>query len=209
MPKFLLTPKDTKFYDLFEQDTANLVVAAGKLVALFENYTDVEVKARELKDLETQGDVITHEIMQRLHRTFVTPIDREDIALLAQSLDDMMDLIEAAGRTSFLYGITKPTVKAQELTVVIAKVAHKLNEVMPCLRHRDQFPQVLEQCVEINSLENEADDVHHSAQTELFEDCTDACRIIKWREIYQHLEDATDRGEDVANVLEGIVLKYA
>ena len=110
LPKFLLSPKDTKFYDLFEQDTANLVVAAGKLVDLFEDYTDVEVKARELKDLETQGDVITHEIMQRLHRTFVTPIDREDIALLAQSLDDMMDLIEASGRTSFLYGITKPTV---------------------------------------------------------------------------------------------------
>ena len=209
MPKFLLTPKDTKFYDLFEQDSANLVLAAGKLVDLFENYTDVEVKAKELKDMESHGDVITHEIMQRLHRTFVTPIDREDIALLANSLDDMMDFIEAAGRTAFLYGITKPTVKAQELTVIIAKVAYKLNEVMPCLRHRNQFQRIMEQCVEINSLENEADDVHHSAQTELFENCTDACRIIKWREVYQHLEDATDRGEDVANVLEGIVLKYA
>ncbi|MCD6600229.1 MAG: DUF47 domain-containing protein [Dehalococcoidia bacterium] len=209
MPKFLLTPKDTKFYDLFEQGTANLVVAAGKLVDLFENYTDVEAKAKELKDAESHGDVITHEVMQRLHRTFVTPIDREDIALLAQSLDDMMDFIEAAGRTAFLYRITKPTARSQELTIIISKVAKKLNEVMPCLRHHDQFPQILEECVEINSLENEADDIHHSAQTELFEHCTDPCRIIKWREIYQHLEDATDRGEDVANVLEGIVLKYA
>jgi len=209
LPKFLLTPKDTKFYDLFEQGTANLVVAAGKLVDLFENYTDVEAKAKELKDAESHGDVITHEVMQRLHRTFVTPIDREDIALLAQSLDDMMDFIEAAGRTAFLYRITKPTARSQELTIIISKVAKKLNEVMPCLRHHDQFPQILEECVEINSLENEADDIHHSAQTELFEHCTDPCRIIKWREIYQHLEDATDRGEDVANVLEGIVLKYA
>jgi len=209
LPKFLLTPKDTKFYDLFEQDTANLVLAAGKLVDLFENYTDVEVKTKELKSMESHGDVITHEIMQRLHRTFVTPIDREDIALLAQSLDDMMDFIEAAGRTAFLYGVTKSTARAQELTIIISRVAKKLNEVMPCLRHHDQFPQILEQCVEINSLENEADDIHHSAQIALFENCTDACRIIKWREIYQHLEDATDRGEDVANVLEGIVLKYA
>jgi len=209
LPKFLLTPKDTKFYDLFEQDSANLVLAAGKLVDLFENYTDVEVKAKELKDLESQGDVITHEIIERLHRTFVTPIDREDISLLASAIDDVMDFVEAAGRTAFLYGITKPTERARELALIVAEVAYKLNEVMPCLRHRDQFPQILEQCVEINSLENEADDVHHAAQTELFENCTDTCRIIKWREIYQHLEDATDRGEDVANVLEGIVLKYA
>jgi len=209
LPKFLLTPKDTKFYDLFEQDTANLVVAAGKLVDLFENYEDVEVKAKELKDLETQGDVITHEIIERLHRTFVTPIDREDISLLASAIDDVMDFVEAAGRTTFLYGITKPTERARELALIVAKVAYKLNEVMPCLRHRNQFQQILEQCVEINSLENEADDVHHAAQAELFENCTDACRLIKWREIYQHLEDATDRGEDVANVLEGIVLKYA
>jgi len=209
LPKFLLTPRDTKFYDLFEQDTANLVLAAGKLVDLFENYTDVEMKAKGLKDMESHGDVITHEIMQRLHRTFVTPIDREDIASLAHSLDDMMDFIEAAGRTAFLYGVTKPTARAQELTMIISRVADKLNEVMPCLRHHNQFPQILEQCVEINSLENEADDIHHSAQTELFKNGTDACRIIKWREIYQHLEDATDRGEDVANVFEGIVLKYA
>ena len=209
MAKFLLTPRDTKFYDLFEQDTRNLVVSAEKLVDLFDNYEDVEAKAKQLKDLEHRGDAITHEIIQRLHRTFVTPIDREDIALLANTLDDVMDFIEAAGRTAFLYRIAQPTERARELASIVAKVAYKLDQVMPSLRHRNQFQWILEQCVEINSLENEADDVHHAALAELFQDCTDACEIIKWREIYQHMEDATDRGEDVANALEGIVLKNA
>jgi len=209
LAKFLLIPRDTKFYDLFEQDARNLVIAAEKLVDLFDNYEDVEVKAKQLKDLETQGDVITHQIIQRLHSTFVTPIDREDIALLAHSLDDVMDFIEAAGRTAFLYHIVQPTERARQLASIVAKLAYKLNEVLPCLRRRDQFKQILAECVEINSLENEADDVHHAAQAEMFSDCSDACQIIKWREIYQHLENATDRGEDVANVLEGVVLKNA
>jgi predicted phosphate transport protein (TIGR00153 family) len=199
-----------EFYDLFEQETANLVTAAEKLVDLFDNYEDVEAKAKELKELEHRGDVITHEIIGRVHRSFVTPIDREDITLLAHSLDDVMDFIEAAGRTANLYQISQPTERAQELARIVVKMARKLNEVVPRLRRRDQFPWILKQCVAINSLENEADDVQHAALAELFEVCrTDACEVIKWREIYEHLENATDRGEDVANVLEGIVLKHA
>ena len=209
MAKFLMIPRDAKFYDLFAEDTANLVIAADKLVDFFENYEDVELKTKQLKELEKQGDIITHQIIQRLHRTFVTPIDREDIALLAHALDDVMDFIEAAGRTAFLYRVEQPTEKSRQLAAIVAKMAYKLDEVVPCLRRREEFPKILEACVEINSLENEADDVHHAALVELFEDCEDACRIIKWREIYQHMEDATDRGEDVANVLEGVVLKNA
>ena len=205
----MLTPRDTKFYDLFEQDTANLVIAAEKLVDLFNNYEDVERKVKQLKDLELQGDTITHQVIQRLHSTFVTPFDREDIALLINALDDVMDFIEAAGRTAFLYHITQPTERARELASIVSRVAYQLNDVLPRLRHRNQFERILEQCIEINSLENEADDVHHAALAELFRDCNDPCVIIKWREIYQHMEDATDRGEDVANVLEGIVLKNA
>jgi predicted phosphate transport protein (TIGR00153 family) len=199
-----------EFYDMFEQETANLVIAAEKLVDLFDNYGNVEAKAKELKELEHRGDVITHEIIGRVHRSFVTPIDREDITLLAHSLDDVMDFIEAAGRTAYLYNIAQPTERARELAQIVVKMAHKLNEVVPRLRRREQFPWILKQCVEINSLENEADDVQHAALAELFEVCrTDACEVIKWREIYGHLENATDRGEDVANVLEGIVLKHA
>jgi len=205
----MFAPRDMVFYDLFEQDATNLVVAAEKLVDLFDNYEDVEAKAKQLKEFESKGDVITHEIIQRLHSTFVTPIDREDIAMLANSIDDIMDFIEAAGRTAFLYRIEQPTERARQLTAIVLKVAKKLNETIPSLRRHDQFKWIIEQCVEVNSLENEADDVHHAALAELFDDCSQACEIIKWREIYQHLEDATDRGEDVANVLEGIVLKHA
>jgi len=209
LAKFLLTPRDTKFYDLFEESAANLVTAAEKLVDLFNNYEDVEAKAKQLKALEHQGDTITHEIIQRVNRTFVTPIDREDIALLAHTLDSVMDFIEAAGRTAFLYRIAQPTERARQLASIVAKMTYALNEVLPCLRHRNQFKRILEQCVEINSLENEADDVHHAAMAELFDSGKDASEIIKWRELYQHMEDATDQGEDVANILEGIVLKHA
>ena len=210
MAKFSFVPKDMEFYDMFEQETANLVTAAEKLVDLFDNYEDVEAKAKELKECEHRGDVITHEIIARVHRSFVTPIDREDITLLAHSLDDVMDFIEAAGRTAFYYRIAQPTERARELARIVVKMARKLNEVVPHLRRHDQFPWILKQCVAINSLENEADDVQHAALAELFDACRDdACEVIKWREIYSHLENATDRGEDVANVLEGIVLKHA
>jgi predicted phosphate transport protein (TIGR00153 family) len=210
LAKFSFIPRDMEFYDLFDRETANLVVAAEKLVDLFNNYENVEAKAKELKDLEHRGDVITHEIIARVHRSFVTPIDSEDITLLAHSLDDVMDFIEAAGRTAWLYHIAQPTERARELAQIVDKMARKLNEVMPQLRHRDKFKWILKECVEINTLENEADDVQHAALAELFEACrTDACEVIKWRELYGHLEDATDRGEDVANVLEGVVLKYA
>jgi predicted phosphate transport protein (TIGR00153 family) len=210
LAKFSFIPRDMEFYDLFDRETANLVVAAEKLVDLFNNYENVEAKAKELKDLEHRGDVITHEIIARVHRSFVTPIDSEDITLLAHSLDDVMDFIEAAGRTAWLYHIAQPTERARELAGIVDKMARKLNEVMPQLRHRDKFKWILKECVEINTLENEADDVQHAALAELFEACrTDACEVIKWRELYGHLEDATDRGEDVANVLEGVVLKYA
>jgi len=210
LAKFSLIPRNMEFYDLFEQGTANLIAAAEKLVDLFDNYEDVEAKAEELKEFEHRGDVITHEIIARVHRSFVTPIDREDITLLAHSLDDVMDFIEAAGRTANLYHIVQPREPARELAQIVVKMARKLNEVVPRLRRRDQFPWILKQCVEINSLENEADDVQHAALAELFEVCSsDTCEVIKWREIYEHLESATDRGEDVANVLEGIVLKHA
>jgi len=204
-----MIPRETKFYDLFEKSAGNLVVAAGKLVDLFDDYRDIEAKVELIKDLEHEGDTITHEIMQSLHRTFVTPIDREDIAFLANSLDDVMDFIEDAARSAFLYRVTQPTDRVRELALIILKVTYKLNEVMPLLRHRDQFKQILKQCVEINRLENEADDVHHAALAELFDNTRDVRDIIKWREIYEYMESAADRGEDVANVLEAVVLKHA
>ena len=209
MARFRLIPREAKFFDMFEKSAANLVMAAGKLVDLFEDYRDVEKKVKRIKELEHEGDTITHEIMRNLHGTFVTPIDREDIALLAHGMDDVMDFIDAAARTAFLYHISQPTPNARKLASIILQVTYKLNEIMPLLHDRKHFKQVLEQCVEINSLENEADDILHASLVELFDNSSDALEIIKWREIYEHLESATDRAEDVANVLEAVVLKYA
>ncbi len=210
MPRFNLTPKDTRFYDLFEQDTENLVVAARALADMFEDGSpDRAAQAVYIKKLEEKGDSITHEVMKRLHRSFVTPLDREDIATLAHTLDSVMDFIEAAARTQVLYRMSEPTPRARELANIILCIATRLHEVMPSLRNRNQFARVLRTCVDINRLENEADAVHHAAQAELFDSCTDALEVIKWRELYQHLENATDLGEDVANALEGIVLKHA
>ncbi len=210
MPRFILTPKDTRFYDLFEQDTTNLLTGARALVDMFdEACQDRAARAQEIKGFEEHGDSITHEIIKRLHRSFVTPIDREDIATLAHTLDSVMDFVEAAARTLVLYRMPEPTTRAKELARIVLGVATRLHEVMPCLRQRKQFARILRACVDINRLENEADAVHHAAQAELFESCPNAIDVIKWRELYQHLENATDLGEDVANALEGIVLKHA
>jgi len=209
MPKFPFFPKSAHFFDLFEKSSRNLVVAAGKLVDLFDDYHDIEAKIKVIKEMERLGDTITHDIMRNLHSTFVTPIDREDIALLCQRLDDVMDFIEGAAKRTLLYRVSEPTQKAKDLAAIILKITYKVNEVMPLLRRSSNYNEILEQCVEINRLENEADEVLHSALVELFDNNQNILDVIKWREIYEHLESATDRGEDVANVLEAVVLKHA
>jgi hypothetical protein len=165
----------------------------------------------EIKDLERQGDTITHQIIESLHRTFVTPLDREDIALLAQMLDDMMDFIEGGTKRMLLYRIKAPTSRAVEMSYIINKVAIELYTAMPSLRDHSQLKRILNHCVEIHRLENEADDLRHAALAELFDETEpiDIREILKWQDIYDNLENATDRGEDVANVLEGVVLKHA
>ena len=145
----------------------------------------------------------------RLARSFVTPIDREDIALLTNSMDDMLDYMEGAVKRLFLYRIDQPTPRATEITYIINKVAIELSKAVPLLRYQSRLKEILPHCVEIHRLENEADDLQHAAVADLFEEETEVREIIKWRDIYDNLERSVDRGEDVANVLEGIVLKYA
>ena len=209
MVKIRLVPQNEKFYDLFEQSVANLTCASERLVDLFDNYEDVREKTRAIKEFERQGDNITHTIMENLHRSFVTPLDREDIALLSDRLDDMMDLMEGATKRMFLYRIEQPSPRAIEITHIINKVAIELTKAISLLRDRPKRKQILTHCVEIHRLENEADDLRHAALADLFDEETDVREIMKWRDIYQNLEDAVDRGEDVANVLEGVVLKNA
>jgi predicted phosphate transport protein (TIGR00153 family) len=162
----------------------------------------------EISELENRGDTITHQIMEQLHRTFVTPFDREDIAALAHSLDDVTDFIDAAVDAMFLYKVDRPAQAARELANTIVQATTEVGKAIPQLRHRAELKQILKRCVEINRLENVADEIYRSALAELFTDTTDIAQVIKWREIYEHMETATDRCEDVANVLEGVALKH-
>ncbi len=207
MPKFSIIPREPKFFDLFEKDVENVAIAARELANLFDNYTNVPQKVARLTELEHQGDYITHQIMEQLHRTFVTPLDREDIVLLTERLDDVMDFIEDAANAMLLYRIEKPTTRARELAFILMGVTEELVKAIPLLRRRSNMEGILQYCVEINRLENEADSISRFALAELF-DGMPLADVIKWREVYEHLENAVDMGEDVANVLEGVVLKH-
>jgi predicted phosphate transport protein (TIGR00153 family) len=206
--KFPFIPREEKFFDLFEQSAQNVVKAAHKLKELVDVWENVEGKVGEITELEHEGDTITHQIMAQSHRTFVSPFDREDIALLAHVLDDVTDFIHAAADAMLLYRVDSPSQRARELVDIIVHAAAEVERAIPQLRHHAELKQILPRCVEINRLENMADRVFRSAMAELFDDSTEFAYVIKWREIYEHMEAATDRCEDVANVLEGVALKH-
>jgi len=159
--------------------------------------------------LEHEGDAITHQIIAQLHRTFVTPLDREDIALLAESLDDITDFIHSAADAMLLYNVERPTDKARELADIVVQAVIEVEKGVSEIHGRIDRDKLLKLCVEINRLENVGDSIYRSALAELFISSTDYAHLIKWREIYEDIETAIDRCEDVANVLEGVALKYA
>jgi len=207
--RFHFLPREEKFFDLFEESAHNLIRAANLLAELLQNWVDVEEKIRQITELEHHGDNITHRIIAQLHGTFITPIDREDIAQLANRMDDVMDFIEAAAVRMMLYGIDKPAERAKEVANILIKVTSEVGEAIPHLRHRRELSHMREHCIEINRLENEADAVRRSALAELFHDRVELVEVIKWREIYEHMENAVDRCEDIADILEGVMIKRA
>ena len=202
-------PREEKFFELFEDSARNIVKASKVLKELVDTWECIEQRVEEIKELEHTGDTITHETMARLHRTFVTPFDREDIALLTKSLDDIMDFIDGTASKMLLYKVDSPGRRVKELADIIIQATAEVEKAVLELRQKAKLKQILERCVEINRLENAADVVFRAAVAELFEDTTDMAHVIKWREIYEHMESATDRCEDVANVLEGVALKHA
>ena len=209
VPRFPFIPREEKFFELFEQSAQNMVKAAQGLKEMVDNCGDVVKSVAEITELEHQGDTITHQIIAQLHRTFVTPFDREDIVLLAHRLDDVTDFIHAAADAMLIYKIERSTPRAQELADIIVQASIEVEKAMPQLRRLVELKQILPRCVEINRLENIADRVFRAAMGELFDDSIDIASVIKWREIYEYMEAATDRCEDVANVLEGVALKHA
>jgi uncharacterized protein Yka (UPF0111/DUF47 family) len=207
--RFPLIPRNYRFYELFEQSAHNLVAAAEVMSDLMEHFENVDMKSARMKELERTGDGIIHEIVEQLHKTFVTPLDREDITALAQRMDDVMDYMEGATTAIRIYGIQRPTAAASGGADLIRLQTVQVERAVSKLRQRAQLRSMLEQCVEIQRLENEADSLFLDATARLFRDEPSPVEIIKWREIYDQLERATDSCEHVAIVLEGIVLKHA
>ena len=203
---FRLIPREEKFYDDFLALADELQVGARLLEEMLAPDSPAWDKADEIKEVEHKCDFLTHEIIQRLHRTFVTPLDREDIHSLARSLDDVMDAIDASAAVVRLYQIERVRPDARELTRLVKASAEQVVTAMRALERRSG---VSEPAVEINRLENEADRVHQASVRRLFEEERDPITVMKWKEILDCLEDATDRCEDVANVLEGVVVKHA
>ncbi|MGN6564036.1 MAG: DUF47 domain-containing protein [Thermomicrobiales bacterium] len=205
-------PRDEKFYEYFNDAARNAAETAQLLVDLVEHYEDVGPKVQRLRDLEHRGDEITHQVFNALNRTFVTPLDREDIRDLASTLDDFVDAIEDVARRLWLYRLPAPTEPARTLARIIGEQAALLAEMVPLLERTKDRDALMRQTVAINRLENEADDIFYNALATLYDGATDIPAVIaaiRWGEIYQELEDATDRAEDVANAVEGIVLKNA
>ena len=209
MFRFPFIPREHKFFALFEESARNMVKAAQGLKEMVDTWEDIRKRVDEIDDLEHEGDTITHKIMEQLNRTFVTPFDREDIAALAHTLDDVTDFIHAAADAMLMYKIDRPSQRAKELADIIVQAAVEVEKAIPQLRHHAKVENILARCVEINRLENVADEVFHSAQAELFDDTPDMAQVIKWREIYEYMEEATDSCEDASNVLEGVALKHA
>jgi hypothetical protein len=204
---FSLIPREVRFFDLFEQQSQHIIHAAQLLRELVHNFADARAKAHSIKEVEHQGDQITHEVVRRLNTTFITPLDREDIHDLATRLDDVLDFIEAAAERLVVYRIKEPTSASRAMAEVIVQQTHAVDRAIKCLRTMD--PGFHEHAVEVNRLENAGDSLLRDSLAALFEEQADPIEVIKWKEIYETMETVTDRCEDVANVIEGIILKMA
>ncbi|HEU4333806.1 MAG TPA: DUF47 family protein [Candidatus Eisenbacteria bacterium] len=199
-----LLPVEPKFFDLFESQASVVLEAARALQEMAHHYDRVQERAQHIKELESRGDQLTHELIDNLNRTFITPFDREDIHALASALDDVLDNIEGVSSRFALFRIEKITPETVHLVSIIEKACVAIHEAV---RHLRDFRRVQEYCVTINQLENEADHISRTTTARLFEEAADFRELIKWKELYGRLEATTDDCEDVANILEGIVVK--
>ena len=207
MAKFQFLPAETKFYEWFEKATANLLEAAEALADLLDHYEQVENKVAQITELEHRGDFIVHEVMHLLMHTLIIPLDGEDIERLISALDDSLDKIEATAVRMLIFRIEQPTEKARQLGHLIRSGAQELNMAMPNLREKKNFRLVTEHIKEINTIENNGDRVLREALVEIVNHKEDIYNLIRWKEIYEMLEETTDTMEDVADVLQRVVIK--
>jgi hypothetical protein len=204
---FSIFPKIDRFFDLFSLSASNIRVGAEQLLNLVQDFRDVEKKAVRLKEVESEGDRITHEIIDFLNSSFITPIDREDIYALAGKLDDVLDEIEGVSSRIHLFGVDKPTPECVELVNIVVHATEAIEKAVKNLKKYSGLKSFL---VEIHRLENQADQITRGLIAKLFnEESDNVIELIKWKEIYGRLEHTADRCEDVANVIEDIAVKNA
>jgi predicted phosphate transport protein (TIGR00153 family) len=202
-------PKEVQFSDNFEKLADKIQEGGTLFMELLDNYDHLDEKALKLKEIEHEADAITHAIYKDLHTTFITPLDREDIFALANSMDNVMDMIEESATKMQLYKIKKPVPHLRELTNILQKSIVHMKKAIYTMRHRgENVDLILSTCAAINLLENEADQMLRMAMTHLFEQEKNVIELIKCKEILEHIEEATDNCEDVSNIVEGIILKY-
>ncbi len=201
-----LIPREERFYDMFVEDAANVLAAARRLEEMLRSYDNIEQRAKELFAMEHHGDELSHNIGRRLNTTFVTPFDREDIVALISGLDDVLDLIEEVADTFILYQVEAPTPASLQQARIIVRQCEAIHEALERLR---SFNGLQKYWTEINRLENEGDRITRAAVAGLFSDKTKATDIIKWKDIYGLLEATIDKCEDVADIIEKIVVKHA
>ncbi|MCI0453696.1 MAG: DUF47 domain-containing protein [Candidatus Dadabacteria bacterium] len=202
-------PKEEKFFDYFDEASEKMIRGIRLLKEMVHDLSKVEEKTRQIKDVEHEADRITHETVSKLHKTFVTPIDREYIYTLITKMDDILDLIYATCERILLYKITNTTPEAIALVNTLEKAIEEVAKGVGGLRNLKNSRSILDTCIEINRLENEGDRTYRIAQSVLFNSPSDPIEIIKWKDIYETLEEAIDTCEDVANIIEGIVLENA
>jgi predicted phosphate transport protein (TIGR00153 family) len=209
MSPFQVLPAETKFYDWFEKAAQNLVSAATLLHTMLDEGKDWPGRVAQMTELEHQGDFITHEIFDLLHKTFITPLDHDEIQALTTSMDDVVDVIHAAADALLLYKVEQPRQEAKELSKVILAATQEIGAAMVLLRHKRTLNEMMPRVKEINRLENEADRIARMAISTLIDQRDDLFELIRWKEIYDQMEEATDRCEDVADILRTVVIKYA
>ena len=202
-------PKEEDFFELFERAAGNAHEGAGLFVELLEHFDGLEQRAKRIKDIEHTGDKITHEVIDRLNRTFITPIDREDIHELICRIDDIIDLVDTCVNRMVIYKVQKSTPEALDLARCLHHATELIVAAVALLRDMKNGKRINEKCIAIQTQENEADRIMQAALASLFANHHDPIEIIKWKDLYEEIESATDRCEDVANVLDSIVLKHA
>ena len=200
-------PRETSFFDLFDQHIALTITGTQEFLALISNGDNIEPKAKRIKSIESECDAITHRCIEALHKTFITPLDRNDILRLISRMDDVMDFVEAAAERIALYELRAMPSGIRQLAEVLCRATVALQGALNGLRNMENAADIRKQCIEVNRLENEADSVLRNALAELFKTEKNPIQIMMWKEIYETLETATDRCEDVANIIEGVVLE--